>query len=480
MGGLFRADGTVSATALGEAQEWLKDRQMPVLVGIILSVKPSDSKENYTALNHDDSRGYRHECTVLASDDLSKEPDILIPHCIIPPGRHSGIDNFDEDLPHGCSSMIDGSEYKDSLEGIDYSKIDGEWCLVSFVGGNIENPYIMGWWPHPSNVFDPATSGYGNDEKSLEQFNEKTNRSRFVRRINGTIVLVNKQGSLYLDTSEANSTVKVKDGKLERTLVDKGGHIQVDLCKKAQLEWNFNEKEHKNPRIGAGSTATEAVTDEDLLHADQPVSGSVKERETNRSYARWTEFTAFLKSSGMTVFCEDTSGADGETGDFVLQAQTSVVISQQPEGGSTATLSIKDGKIQLVAADGTQINILEDEIQIVSKGGSLVSVKGSEVTVSAATVALAGSIAVSGAMSVSDGNPATSTEAALKGESYLDEEETMLDTLKLYLTAAGTAWPTTVAPTGSAAGTAASNAVTAIEAFLAKKSTFKSTTTKMA
>lgn len=476
-------DGTVVSSSQTEFDDWLADKATPIFHGIILEVRPCDSDKNYSALNAEDFRGHRHECKVLASDYIGREPDLIITNVIIPPDRHSGIDDFDEDLPRGTTGTIDGSHYSDDLRKVDYTKLDGEWCLVGFVGGNIENPFIIGWWPHPANKYDLITSGnktFGEDLKktSLAQFDTKSGKSRFLRRVNGTVMMVTKNGSVYLDTSEANSTVKIVNGKYTRTLVDKGGDFQFDLAPKAQLEVNFNEKDHKNPRIGVRSNSQEPQTDVELPHPDQPVTGDPKPRETKRTYIRGKEYELLLKTSNFSIFCEKVDGE--EDGEFIVQAHDGVTIAQQPSGGIAATMSIRDGKIQLVAADGTQINILSDEVQIVSKGGSVISLKGSVATVSAATIALGGAVAVSGAMSISDGNPATPTEAALKGDTYLSELTTLLTAIKAYLTAAGTAWPTTAAPTGSVAGGAATSAGTAIDTFLAKKGQFTSTTTKMA
>lgn len=384
-------DGTVVASSQTEAEEWLDDRSTPLFIGVILSVKPADEKTNYTALNHDDFKGYRHECTVLAADYLGKQPDLLITNVIIPPGRHSGIDNFEEDLPRGCSGMVDDSQYKDSLQKVDYTKLDGEWCVVGFVGGNIENAFIVGWWPHPANTFDPATSGHAYDDKALVQADLNKGKYRFLRRINGTYVVVNKEGTVYLDTTEANSSVRVKDGSLERTLVDKGGHLQVDICHKAQFEINLNEKEHKNARIGAGSNSASPQTDVDLPHTDQPISGAPKPRPTTRTYIRGKEYELLLKTSNFSIFCEDTE----EPGDFIVMAHNSITLSQQPDGGTTSTVSMADGVIQIVAADGTQVNVLEDEVQIVTKSGGLINVKGTSITI-AGNVDISGPLAVGG------------------------------------------------------------------------------------
>lgn len=318
------SDGSVLSSSQQMAEEFLTNDTVMPMYGIILDVYPSDSEKNYSAQGTFDLRGHRHECTVLAAENFALQPDVLLDNVVIPPQRPSGIDNFDEDLPRGCSQMIDESEYKDNFEKIDYGKLDGEWCIINFVGGSIDHPYIAAWWPHPSNRFDPATSGSGNEGGALKQVDIKKNRSRFLRRVNGSYVLVSKAGDVYLDTSEANSSVTVKDGKIDRKLIDKGGNVQVDLAKKAQLELNFNDKEHKNPRIGAGSTSQltvngetvesdAPVTEPDLPHSDNGnVQGDPKVRETSRTFLRAREYELLVKSSKILVFADAQGGFDGD------------------------------------------------------------------------------------------------------------------------------------------------------------------------
>lgn len=448
---LFTPDGNVVSSSQTEAEEWLKGQSMPILLGIVLSVRVSDDERNYSAQNKEDNRGNRHECVVLATDYLGKQPDLLIPNVIIPPSRHSGIDNFEEDLPRGCSSTVDGSEYNDNFTNIDYSLLDGEWCLVGFVGGNIESPFIIGWWPHPSNVFDPATSGQGNDGSSLAQFEEKKNKSRFVRRINGSTILVNREGSLYLDTSEANSTVKVTNGKLTRTLVDKGGHIQVDISQKAQFELNWNEKEHRNPRLGAGSTSASPQTDVDLPHNDQPVSGQPKPRETTRTFIRGKEYELLFKTSNLSVFCEDGD----QDGELVVQAQTGVTIAQQPSGGTAATISIRDGQIQVVGSDGSQVNVLPDEIQIVTASGGLLDLNAQNLTV-AAQVDVSGPLAVGGAT----GQP------VVNGTTKLAAEALWVNPLAEYFKNVAPVWTAIAAIPGGQAAAPMAAAATSLAAIL--------------
>ena len=387
-------DGSIVSSSQHLIEEWNTDRRMPPLLGIIMSVYPADQKNNFTAQQSSDLRGIRHECTVLATDYLGKQPDILIPHVTIPPMRHSGVDNFEEDLPRGCSNTVDESTYNTGLSKVDYAKLDGEWCMVGFVGGAFECPFIMGWWHHPSNRYDLATSASGYKGKALKQVDVDKNKFRFIRRINGTFFLVNQHGSVYLDTTESNSTVSIANSKVKRELIAKGGHVQVDVESSAQLEINFNEKEHKNPRLGAGSTSSKQVTDEALPHPDQPVSGSPKKRSTVRTFRRSKEWETLEKTSNYNLFCENTeSETNGKKGEAAILAEDTVSITVSKSGGKGTMINIVKGKIQVWSDDGTQVNVLNDEVQIATKSGGLIDVKGS-------SVIIAGKVDVSGPMAV--------------------------------------------------------------------------------
>ena len=298
------------------------------MVGIILSVQPSDSKDNLAAENHPWFRGARHECTVLAATNYG-QPDSMFHNVILPPNRHSGFDNFEEDLPRGVSSVVDGKVFDLDLYDVDYTTLDGEWCVLSFIGGNIDHPFVSAWWPHPSNNFDPATSGFGHEEEALVQCDLTNNRTRWVRRKNGTILLVNRKGSVYLDTTQADRKIEVKEGKPTVTNSDNGGHVQVDMKKKAQFEINWNEKKDKGPRIGAGSSTeftvqeetlatpatgtSSAVHDEDLPHLDQPIdSKTPQDRPTERTFIRGKEYEVLAKTSKLILAVEAGGGCEGE------------------------------------------------------------------------------------------------------------------------------------------------------------------------
>lgn len=318
------ADGTVIASAQRTHPAWHGSDRLPPMVGVILSVQPSDSKDNIAAENHPEFRGARHVCTVLAADDFG-QPNLLLNNVILPPGAHTGIDNFHEDLPRGLKGMADPEK---TLE-LDFaetpiSDLDGEWCVVGFIGGRIEQAFVMNWWQHPMDNFNLATTGAGNDGSSLVQYDTQKNRSRFVRVKNGTVQALNRQGSAYFDTTQAGREVSIKENKVSSTQLEKGGHVQVDLKKTAQLEFNWNEKNSSGPQIGAGSQSQltvqgetfdedSPVHDPDLPHPDQPLdSKEPQPRSTERTYTRAREYDILVKTSKLVVACDAQGGFEGE------------------------------------------------------------------------------------------------------------------------------------------------------------------------
>jgi len=356
-------DGTVVSSSQVQSDFFTRGERMSPLVGVILSVKPSDSLDNLAGMTSASLRGCRHECLVLAAADYG-HPTIMLDHVIIPPLTPSGIDNYEEDLPRGVSGLIDGQPYRSDLLGLDPSKLDGEWCVVGFVGGSIIRPYIMSWWPHPANVYDPATSGGkpptadasgSASVPNLIQYDLKTNRGRKMWRKNGTLFLVNREGSVYLDTSEAGRKVSVDESSLLNTSqVPKGGHAQMDMKKTAQLEVNWNET-FGGPQIGAGSSFKTTVCGEQVgsgpncmfesdFPQDQPLPNTnptVPPRQTTRTIIQGKEYEVIVKTSKLVLAAQAGGSAAGEVDllvDALIKLKAGSQISMEaPKVDVTAT-----------------------------------------------------------------------------------------------------------------------------------------------
>jgi hypothetical protein len=185
------------------------------------------------------------ECSVLCVGTQSGTP-LKLDHVLIPPDAPSGLSNFSENLPRGSSNVVDGSEYEESLVNIDPHTLDGDWCIVSFMGGNLDRPYISSWWQHPRNNLDPATSGQGNpDPQGMPQAIDQSYRE--FRRTRGVEYIVTSEGDVYLSTEFANSALKfgtdlptIRGGWNKTTNPEVGGSVNVRLKQSQTLELDWN------------------------------------------------------------------------------------------------------------------------------------------------------------------------------------------------------------------------------------------------
>jgi hypothetical protein len=326
------------------------DRGMPIMLGVIFKVFASDGSKNRSANGSNVSRGNHHTCTVYASTNYGQLNSVF-ENVIIPPRLHSGIDNYEEDLPRGSTGLIDGSSLPADIVDLDPVMLNGEWCTIGFIGGYIERPFLLNYWPHPVDIYNLATSGNGNGQTTLKQFDDITGRSRKMWRNNGSLFLLNKEGSLYLDTSQANRTVFVsEEGLPSSILYPGGGHIQVDVKPNAQTEINWNDKyvggKVGGPQIGAGSSAAlsiqgetlgsnKPVFDPDLPHPDQPFESqtpSVAPRGTDRTYIQGHEYDVLVKTSKLALVGKAGGSYSGEI-DLLVDA----LIKLKSGGDITAT-----------------------------------------------------------------------------------------------------------------------------------------------
>lgn len=375
------ADGTVLSSSLCLHPAIDEDRRMSnPMIGIILEVYPVDTDDNLSNSFKSDCRGWRHECKVLVLEN-NAEPYLLLDNVVIPPSSHSGIDNFEEELPRGIGKeLLTGGSVPKYFEKVDPNDLDAEWCIVNFIGGSLDKPFIQGWWHHPRNVFDPATAGKAkNGPSTLQQVNLEKNRFRKFRRLNGTQFVVNTQGDVYLNTTEANSETKFTDSSINRTQFDSGGSIQVDVKASQQLEFNWN-----TPVFGlaAGSNSQQRKQDASLPQPNK-INPTPSARETIRTIVRFKEYSALLKTSQVNIQCQ----TEEESGEFTVLAEDKVTLMQ---GDSVvSTLSMQNGLIRIIASDGSLISVGNDTVSIVTPSGGTVSIApGGNVLVTGSSIVL--------------------------------------------------------------------------------------------
>lgn len=222
-----------------------------LMLGVVLDVFPSDDPENRSATQDDSFRGFLHSCSVLVVNSNSPSP-LVLNNVPITPSMPSGLDNYYECLPRPSSSTVDGEDLNPALAGIDPFTLDGDWCVVGFIGGNMGLPFVVSWWPHPRNNLDPATSGQGNpDRNGTPQALDQSRR--YFKRVNGVEHVVTRNGDIYLSTHWAKSALKFDresrptEGRFPRNEYEGGGNVYASLKSSASLELSWNR-----PQDGEG------------------------------------------------------------------------------------------------------------------------------------------------------------------------------------------------------------------------------------
>lgn len=373
---------------------------MPV-VGIVVSVQPSDDKGNLAASVEDDQRGYRHEATVVVTNS-GGEDNWILSNVVIPGRNRSNYDDYDEDLPVGVSKLLNGKPLTENWKTVDPALLDGDYCVVNFIGGDVDMPFIQNWWPHPKNKIDPATSGAA----CLTQFDPTKTRSRTFRRINGVKQVINKGGDVYFSTSEAGSRIDLSGKKPVRRDVTKGGSVQVNVKSSQQLEFNWNAEVEG---LQAGSNSKTQTRDPDLPHLDHTkATKAPPARSTDATILRFKQQEATISTGKAVIRCHEDGGGDGF---FMATGDSGVVIGQGASGEVLASLSISEGELLLSTPDGDNIALSSDQIAISASGGSSVVLQGTSIAINAAGGVTIGT--ATGAQPVINGTVYNTAETAL-------------------------------------------------------------------
>lgn len=429
---LIEDDGTVISSSQHHSFRSINKNMTPLL-GVILTVEPCDN-DNNLSLGVGVYRGVRHECTVLCSKNLGF-PDILIPNVIITPPSPSNIDNYSENIPRGCTNLIDGHSFDSELVGVNPYRLDGEWCIVNFINSNSVYPYISNWFPHPANIFDPSTSGREVDAGDttgtyLIQADIVKGKSRSYNSSNGVINMLSLDGNTYYDTQEAGRKILIDEENNRKVVnVAGGGHIQVDIKQKAQMELNWNSKPIKGPRIGAGSNSSNPIQEKSFPHYDDPTkAGTPEARETKRTTIRNDQFSILQKTSQFNVLCEDqTAEEGGKAGECTVSATDSITLAVTPEPGEPANLiQVADGQIMITVSDGTTVAVSEDKINLATSGGGSIQLQGGLLSILAAD-----GIVMNTPVSMG----VTAVDGALKGTTFASALGIFLGKLTIYVNA---------------------------------------------
>lgn len=216
------------------------------ILGVILSVNSADDDANRSAIQRADRRGYLHTCTVLVVED-GRSSVYTLGNVVITPDFRCGLDDYYERLPRGCSGLVTGESWNSELNNINPYDLDGDWCIVGFLGGSLDTPYILRWWPHPRNPYDVSTSGQRNPNSSSNP-EYLVQDGRVLHRSNGVEFAITSIGNVYFSTHLANSNLKFadplapEDGRFPRdTDPDNGGSLKAWIKPSQTLEFDWNQ-----------------------------------------------------------------------------------------------------------------------------------------------------------------------------------------------------------------------------------------------
>lgn len=238
------ADGTIYQSSLMSAPgDYDHERINYPVLGVVTALHVSDDPFNAVTVPTSSQRGSAPTCDVYVVGHGNDNPWI-IPNVVILPRGPSGVDDFCEDLPRPANFMVDGSKINGNIGSLDLTKIDADWCVVAFIGGSIQSPIMLSWFPHPGNFTDPATFGFPLQPAQNGQSDAKTldQGRRSFRRTAGLKRTITAQGSLWFDTNESNAEVSADSnkGRIKRKKRDAGGDVQFDLKDTRRMQVNFN------------------------------------------------------------------------------------------------------------------------------------------------------------------------------------------------------------------------------------------------
>jgi len=151
-------------------------------------------------------KGHRLECDVIVVHGIDGHADTPlfknVPICI----GFGGVEDF---------SMVVPKARNNASTGYERGTGNGDYCILQFIGGNIEYPIITAFYPHPLNTQDQPGVIDG-----------KTAHLKF----NGVKFYIDKKGDFYMDSTNAGQEVTVGEssGVVKRnSTVGMSGRINV-------------------------------------------------------------------------------------------------------------------------------------------------------------------------------------------------------------------------------------------------------------
>ena len=315
--------GPVQGSMVVYPEDYVSEDLVVPRQGVILEIRYPDDPRNRSAMEHQDYRGYLAEATVRpVGVDMPDLTQVLVP----PSDSACGLDGFEEWYPRGSSKLVTGENFDPSMSNIDPYDLDGDWCILQFINGDIQNPYIARWWPNPRNLYDTLTSGQAYPPQNASGGTALDQRGRYFRRINGVEQVITRTGDVWFSTYRAGSMLnpggEPDNGRFSRMRKDEGGGIRVQLNPSKTMEMTWNEQ--------VDGLGVNDIPDESLPQNNpQPTPPAAGERDKtylridNEKFELEVPLTLEVRSSDK-ITLKATTKVDIETEDINLLGKTHI------------------------------------------------------------------------------------------------------------------------------------------------------------
>jgi len=373
-------DGEVVASSITmDESDYRLNNLSGCYLGVILSVYEADRSRNILSSRYTDRRSYLHTADVLLINDGYNNTPSVIPQVAILPVGPSGIDNYIESLPRGSSVYIGSESFDISVREGDPFDLDGDWCVVSFIGGNVNIPYVSNWWPNPRNVYDPQTSGQGNPD-SQGSGTTLGQSGRHFSRSNGVEHVITASGDVYFSTYFAGSYLDTQadplHGRFGRQLATDGGGVRVTIKPTQPLELTWNDQEDG---IGLNNTH-----DPQLPQTNPPPVQPFAQQPITNTYIRITSGGASLSIPNLfSTITRDIYLEASRDFDIIVGQRLGINVSDFMElsvvNNMTTTISsgdynltVDNGNIEIEATEGQASLTTNDSLTLISQTDDII------------------------------------------------------------------------------------------------------------
>jgi hypothetical protein len=239
-----------SNSLIEDAKSVLPKKMFYPVRGMVLSpTNPDDSDNLHNAVY---GKEFRPECSVLVMHGGGGSDSYILNNVVVPspfPLGAGSDDNYNAFAVKGLTVSRKGKTVANTAAiqnimqyGIlpeDNNSLNGNMVVVQFIGGDRDQPFISGYWPHPLNTVDPNTtekkSGAVTTLAPHRTPNDSFNRNNGVESLitEDGYMLVNstaaQDGSMMLDL-KSNRDIRICfEGKEYLRITDTGDGVQVAL-----------------------------------------------------------------------------------------------------------------------------------------------------------------------------------------------------------------------------------------------------------